>query len=340
MIEIAHLSHSHPTPQGAFYALKEVNLSFKKGESVGIIGASGAGKSTLLRTMNALIKPTQGQVLVDGVNLATLSTKELSTVRHRMAMVFQHFNLLAMKTVYHNVLIALKIAHYPQAQRHERVLEVLDWVGLAHKARSYPAQLSGGEKQRVGIARALATHPIYLLCDEITSALDPMAAKEIVLLLKNIQAKTPLTIIFISHQIEMVRQLCDRMIVMEAGQVVEDGSTLDLFTHPQHPATEAIVNSVSYDIDLNHDHVYELIYPGAMVHEKHLMSAMIKNFDMDVNVLHARMMVVGSQSIGYLYLQLTGAKRDEALAFLQTEGVRMRALPAGLNPKENAHVEC
>ncbi len=339
MIEICNLSHSHPTPKGAFYALKEVNLTLKKGESVGIIGASGAGKSTLLRTMNALIKPTQGQVRVDGTDLVTLSAKELNTVRKRMAMVFQHFNLLAMKSVYHNVLLALKIAQYPKEQCHDRVLEVLQQVGLSAKIHSYPAQLSGGEKQRVGIARALATNPTYLLCDEITSALDPMAAKEIVLLLKSIQAQTPLTIIFISHQIEMVRQLCDRMIVMAAGQVVEDGPTLDLFTSPQHAATEVLVNSVSYDIDLAHDHVYELIYPGAMVHEKHLLSAMIKQFDMDVNVLHARMMMVGSASIGYLYLQLTGAKRAAALAFLQAEGVRVRALPQTLTTQEDAHVE-
>ncbi|HPG43210.1 MAG TPA: ATP-binding cassette domain-containing protein, partial [Acholeplasmataceae bacterium] len=232
MIELKDIQHIYHQKHTSFQVLKDVNLTIHDQEIIGIVGYSGAGKSTLIRLMNGLIKPTSGHVIVDGVTINDLNRQELNRMRQSMGMIFQHFHLVFSMTVYQNIMLALNIGNYPKEQSEKRVHELLELVGLKDKAKRYPVELSGGERQRVGIARALANHPKYLLCDEATSALDQKTAHDIVLLLKDIQEKTGITIIFISHQIDVIKDLCDRIIVMNQGVIIEDQRAKELFTKP------------------------------------------------------------------------------------------------------------
>lgn len=209
---------------------------------MGIIGYSGAGKSTLVRLINRLEEPNSGEVFVNGENILLLDKNTLRKRRRKIGMIFQHFNLMSAKNVYDNIAFALKIAHWDRAKIPQRVGELLELVGLEEKAKSYPSELSGGQKQRVAIARALANEPKILLCDEATSALDAKTTHSILKLLKEIQAKMSLTIVLITHQIEVVKQIADRVCVMSAGEIVEVGRTCDVFGSPKHPCTQEILS--------------------------------------------------------------------------------------------------
>ena len=223
-------------PGGEVVALGGVSLKIDKGEIYGIIGMSGAGKSTLIRCINRLDTPTDGQILIDGENILALRGKELIRMRRRVSMIFQQFNLLMQKTVARNVRYPLEIAGVPKAQANQRVMELLKIVGLEDKADAYPAQLSGGQKQRVAIARALASDPEVLLCDEATSALDPMTTQSILALLKDINERLGITVVVITHEMAVIRQICTRVAILDGGHIAEEGSVDEVFVHTRSAA--------------------------------------------------------------------------------------------------------
>ncbi|VDC31338.1 methionine ABC transporter ATP-binding protein [Pseudogemmobacter humi] len=226
-------------------ALDDISLTLARGEIVGLIGRSGAGKSTLIRCLNGLDRPQAGRVVIDGTDISTLSEQALNPVRRRIGMIFQHFNLLSAKTVAQNVALPLKIAGVEKAARLRRVMELLDLVGLADKADMYPAQLSGGQKQRIGIARALAPEPLLLLSDEATSALDPETTQSILNLLGDVNRQLGLTILMITHEMEVVRQIAHRVLVLDAGRIVEEGPVARVLASPQTDTTRSLLRGLS-----------------------------------------------------------------------------------------------
>ncbi|MFT3688240.1 methionine ABC transporter ATP-binding protein [Paenirhodobacter sp.] len=231
---------------GAVPALTGIDLDIRAGEIFGIIGRSGAGKSSLLRTINRLEAPSHGRVLVDGADIATLGTAGLVALRRRVGMIFQHFNLLSAKTVRENVALPLRVAGVPRTEIRDRVAEVLDLVGLSGKGDAYPSRLSGGQKQRVGIARALISRPEILLCDEATSALDPETTVSILRLLRDINRRLGLTVVLITHEMSVIREICDRVVVLEAGRIVETGPVWQVFGAPKADATRALLHPLRH----------------------------------------------------------------------------------------------
>lgn len=245
MIAIEHLSQTFTSPDGKkVQAIKDVSLHIEQGEIFGIIGRSGAGKSTLVRTINFLTKPTQGKVIVNGQCLNDMTLAQLRQIRTKIGMIFQHFNLLSSRTVFDNVALPLELQNTPKEQIERKVNKLIDLVGLSEHKHKYPSQLSGGQKQRVGIARALANDPMVLLSDEATSALDPETTRSTLELLQRINKELGVTIVLITHEMEVVKEICDRVVVMDSGCVVEAGTVLDVFRHPKHPTTRAMLADV------------------------------------------------------------------------------------------------
>ena len=324
MIEFINIEKTYTSKQESFHALKDINLTINDHEILGVVGYSGAGKSTLIRLINKLIEPTKGDVLIDGVSIHDLKQEDLNRMRYDLSMIFQHFNLVGNLTVYDNIKLALSIKKYPKENIEKRIDEVLELVGLLDKKHRYPKALSGGEKQRVGIARAIANHPKYLLCDEATSALDQKTAYEIVSLLKDIHEKTKVTIIFISHQIEIVKDLCDRVVVMDQGKIIEDQPTKSLFIDPIKDTTKRLIKQVIDEpIHLKDKHYYELIYAHDNVDDK-ILSSMVKTFDVDVNIVYAKTLSIHKELIGYLYIELFGSQIDDALTYLKSKEIKVR----------------
>lgn len=241
VIEIKNLNKTFRSKEGAISALSDVNLTVKRGEIVGIIGFSGAGKSTLVRCINALERPDGGSVLVNGENVCALKGKELLALRRNVGMIFQNFNLLQQKTVLKNVLFPLEVAGVKKAEALERATKLLEEVNLSDKRKAYPSRLSGGQKQRVAIARALALNPAVLLCDEATSALDPETTEQILDLIRKINEKYGLTVVVISHQLSVVRRVCNRVAVIDGGRICETGSVEEVFTHPSSNAAKRLL---------------------------------------------------------------------------------------------------
>ena len=235
-IEIRGLCKDYPIPGGEVHALSNISLTIDKGDIYGIIGMSGAGKSTLIRCLNRLDTPTDGQIFIDGENILAMSKQQLRQTRRRMAMIFQQFNLLMQKSVARNVRYPLEIAGVPKKQANERVIELLKIVGLEDKASAYPAQLSGGQKQRVAIARALASDPEMLLCDEATSALDPMTTQSILSLLQKINRELGITVVLITHEMAVIRQICNKVAILDGGKLAEQGTVDDVFMHTKSAA--------------------------------------------------------------------------------------------------------
>ncbi len=243
MIRLVDIEKRYAGTGGA--ALAGVSLEVVRGEVFGVIGQSGAGKSTLIRLINALERPTAGRVEVDGIDVASLAPAALRVLRRRIGMIFQNFGLLSSRTVAANVAFPLKLSDMPRAERDAKVAALLDRVGLTAHADKYPAQLSGGQKQRVGIARALATDPDILLCDEATSALDPETTRQVLALLRDLNRDLGLTIVLITHEMDVVRASCDRVAVLEQGRVVETGAVTDIFATPSHPATRRMLAALA-----------------------------------------------------------------------------------------------
>ena len=248
MIRFEHVSKTFQTKNGPFDALKDVSFEIEKGDIYGVIGYSGAGKSTLIRMVNALETPTSGNVWVEGKDIGTLNQKELRNLRKGVGMIFQQFNLLESKTIYDNVAIALKLNGVSKKDIEKRVTELLDFVELSDKKYSYPGQLSGGQKQRVGIARALANNPSILLCDEATSALDPKTTDSILELLKKINEMLHITIVIITHEMNVIQKICNKVAVMDYGQVVETGSVIQVFSDPRSDIARRFVGNLIRDV--------------------------------------------------------------------------------------------
>ena len=250
MIDIEHVSKHYVVDHNAVPAITDINLRIEQSEIFGIIGASGAGKSTLIRTLNLLERPDSGRILVDGSDITAFSKTELLSYRRKAGMIFQHFNLIGAKTVADNIRFPLKLAgEYSAVEMDARVSELLELVELVEHRDKYPAQLSGGQKQRVGIARALANHPKLLLCDEATSALDPQTTQAILRLLRDINQRFGLTIVLITHEIDVIRAICDRVAVLDKGLMVEHGQVAEILLHPKHAVTRAMVRESSHHED-------------------------------------------------------------------------------------------
>ncbi|MFD2673166.1 methionine ABC transporter ATP-binding protein [Marinicrinis sediminis] len=247
MIHVKQVSKTYTRNQTSISALKPVDLHIRSGEIFGIIGHSGAGKSTLIRCLNCLERPTTGTVTVNGVDLTALHGKKLQAQRQQIGMIFQHFHLLSSATVFDNIAFPLRLAKADRKHIRERVEELAELVGLQHVLNQYPSQLSGGQKQRVGIARALAMKPHVLLCDEATSALDPETTRAILQLLSRINRELGITIVLITHEMQVIRDICDRVAVMDAGEIVEQGDVIDVFLHPAHRVTRQFVSQVQDD---------------------------------------------------------------------------------------------
>ncbi len=331
MITLTGLQKIYRGESGAVKALDNVSLTIKQGEIYGIIGKSGAGKSTLIRCINLLERPTAGQVLVAGQDMTALSEAELRTARKSIGMIFQHFNLLSSRTVLENVAFPLEIAGVSRAEREQKVLPLLELVGLSDKRDVYPAQLSGGQKQRVGIARALASQPKVLLCDEATSALDPQTTESILALLKDINKKLGLTIVLITHEMHVIKAICDQVAVIEGGHLVETGKVFDVFTKPQSATArefiKAVINNKLPDVltaalseqpEPGSNVVIRLSFFGAATNEP-VIAGLIRRFAVDVNIISGNIDHLQDIPYGTLLIELSGKPEDvqNALNYLQ-----------------------
>jgi D-methionine transport system ATP-binding protein len=330
-LRFSGLGKRYDGAQGPVRALQGIDLTVRRGEIFGIIGRSGAGKSSLLRTINRLERPSEGRVLIDGEDIAGYGTDRLVALRRRIGMIFQHFNLLASKTVGENVELPLRVAGVPRERRQRKVEEVLRLVGLEGKRDAYPAQLSGGQKQRVGIARALVHDPEILLCDEATSALDPETTQSILALLREINRRLKLTVVLITHEMEVIREICDRVAVLERGELVEQGPVWQVFGAPRHPATRTLLAPLQQKLpeDLlgqlqdgrrqpNDRLLLELRYTGASEREPDLAGFGMR-FGGRVSLLQGGVERIQGRTLGQLLL----AVADSPLA---AEALRRQAL--------------
>lgn len=316
------------------YALQNVSLNIEKGEVFGIIGLSGAGKSTLLRTLARLIVPTSGKVLFHGQNIFDFDKQKLHEFRCKSGMVFQHFNLLSSRSVFGNIALPLEISGFPKEKITTRVIELLHLVGLEKKKDTYPSSLSGGERQRVGIARALATNPEVLFCDEATSALDPKTTKEILDLLSDLNRTIGVTIVLITHEMEVIKHLCHKVAVIENGGIIEQGSVVDVFTEPKHPTTKRFVQGTRHDIP---EHLLKtpsttrkllrLSFKGDSA-GKPVISYMIRECGIDANILLGWVENLQMSTVGILVIEITGeeASIEKALAYLHTNKVHCEVM--------------
>ncbi len=301
IIQIKDLKKVYQVPGGEVVALNGINLSIDRGQIYGIIGMSGAGKSTLIRCINKLDTPTEGQVLIDGKNVLAMNKQDLLATRRRMAMIFQQFNLLMQKTVARNVRYPLEIAGVPAKEANERVMELLRIVGLEEKANAYPAQLSGGQKQRVAIARALASDPEVLLCDEATSALDPMTTQSILALLQKINRDMGITVVLITHEMAVIRQICSRVAILDGGKMVEEGSVDDVFMHTKSAAGRRLFGILPEQEEVPHQPAIRIVF-DANAAAQPMISKLIKDMDMEVNILSADIRQLNGKSYGQMLI--------------------------------------
>jgi D-methionine transport system ATP-binding protein len=299
-------------------AVDGVSFDIGRGEIFGIVGTSGAGKSTLLRTVNLLQHPTCGQVIVNGSDITSLKGTALRELRTNIGMIFQQFNLINAKTVYDNIAFVMKISGRSREEIRRRTSEVLELVGLSDRAHAYPAKLSGGEKQRVGIARALANSPYILLCDEPTSSLDLENTNIILQLLKDINRKLNITTVIISHEMHVIKKICNRVAVMNGGKLVELGEAFNIFTDPQHEYTKLLVGH-TLDIDLpkpaagNNSKTLKLFYSGARANDA-VISDTVRRFNVSVNILLGRIEYIADRPFGVLIVELSGSRDEIASA--------------------------
>ena len=333
MIEFQQLHKSYTVDGRAVTALHPLDLKIEAGEVFGIIGHSGAGKSTLIRQINRLEEPSGGRVLIDGQDAAALDAAGLRALRRQVGMIFQHFNLLSARTVAGNVAFPLELAGMAQAQSDARVAELLRTVGLEAHAGKYPAQLSGGQKQRVGIARALATGPKILLCDEATSALDPQTTAQVLALLSKINRELGLTIVLITHEMDVIRRVCDRVAVLDAGHLVESGPVTQVFLHPQHPTTRRFVSESEHvdegelhrDFDAVEGRIVRLTFLGDGTYEP-LLGRIARDTGVDYNILSGRIDRIKDTPYGQLTVALVGGDQSAAQAGFASAGVHVEEL--------------
>ncbi len=323
IIELKHIRKTFPSDNGEVHALQDVSFSVNAGEIFGIIGMSGAGKSTLVRCVNYLERPTSGRVLFEGRELSALNEAELRDVRKSIGMIFQQFNLLEQRTALGNILFALEIAGIEKHEAQKRAMELLETVGLADKARAYPAQLSGGQKQRVAIARALANDPKILLCDEATSALDSATTRQILALLKDINLRLGVTIIVITHEMSVIEEICSRVAIIDAGGVAELGYVSDIFASPKSAAGRRLVYPDGREIDrFIGTRCCRLVFDGNSSFEP-ILATMILECKAPVNILFADTKDIDGKAYGQMVLQLP---EDEKAAERMLQFLRARNL--------------
>lgn len=348
MIDLQHITQEYKTSdgKGTFYACKDVNVHIRPGDIFGIIGRSGAGKSTLVRCINLLNRPTQGKVIVDGKDLTQMSEAELRAERRQIGMIFQHFNLLSSRTVYDNVALPLELVNTPKDKIREKVMPLLELVGLTEHANKYPSQLSGGQKQRVGIARALSSDPKILLSDEATSALDPETTQATLQLLKKINKELGLTIVMITHEMDVVKQICNRVVVMNKGVVVEEGDVIDVFRDPKSEVTQAMLGSALAARSLPQPmiarvkkllqterpdgrklHLMRLTFVGNSTTDP-VLSKACSLFNLDFNILLGQIDEIQNESYGTLTLVIEGTPENfkQAVDYIASKGVRVEEL--------------
>ncbi|MBP3039819.1 methionine ABC transporter ATP-binding protein [Bacillaceae bacterium Marseille-Q3522] len=335
MIELKDIYKTYQRNGISIEALKGVNVKVETGDIFGVIGYSGAGKSTLIRLVNYLEKPTEGQVLVDGADLADFTVRQLRVVKKRIGMIFQHFNLLESKKIYDNVAIPLVLLKKSKREIRERVTELLEFVGLSEKANSYPSELSGGQKQRVGIARALASNPSILLCDEATSALDPQTTHSILQLLKKINAEYNITIMIITHEMSVIQEICNRVAVMEEGKIIEQGSVLEVFGQPKHPTTRNFVRTVfHHQVPDGIKDTQKIGAEGKLLTLKFIgesasepiINNVIRTYDITINILSANTSEIQGTTLANMTLQINGdpAAVNAALQYIKDQGVKVK----------------
>lgn len=325
MIQIDGVTKEYHTKERIIKGVDNVSLEIKKGDIFGIVGYSGAGKSSLVRCMNLLERPTIGRILVDDMDLTNLKGNELRKARLKIGMIFQHFHLITQKTVYENIAFALRAANTPKEQIKKRVEELLKMVGLADKIDAFPEQLSGGQKQRVGIARALANNPSVLLCDEATSALDPNTTQSILQLLKQINEQLNITIVLITHEMNVVKEICNRMAIMQDGRVIEEGTVYDIFSKPRTELAKEFIDSVvSFNIPESilakcTGRIFKVIFSGQEAGEG-VISDTIKQFDVKGNFLHGSIEYIQDTPLGTFLLELRGDESEisRALSYLSS----------------------
>lgn len=320
MIEFKNVSKMFTIGKRKVHAVQNVSLKIQRGEIFGIIGFSGAGKSTLLRLVNALEKPTEGSVIVRGTDISKLSAKELRKQRSNIGMIFQNFNLFNSRNVFANVAYPLRLAGYNKAQIEGRVEELLQFVGLSDKAKNYPDQLSGGQKQRVGIARALASSPEILICDEATSALDPETTRDILKLLKKVNRDLGITILLITHEMDVIQSICDKVAVMENGRVIESGEVFEIFTNPRHPTTQRFIQSVQQDLpsasvlkewsETDGGKLYQVIFKGDVTGEP-VLSTVTKKYNVHFNIIYGSVQELQEKLFGNLIISFIGDEKNK-----------------------------
>jgi ABC-type metal ion transport system, ATPase component len=321
MIELKHITKVFHLQKGDIIACDDINLKIDDGVIFGVIGYSGAGKSTLVRIINQLEKQTQGEVIIDGEDISKLSHDELRQKRMKIGMIFQHFNLLWSRTVQKNIELPLEIAGIPKEERIKKAKELIQLVGLEGRENAYPSELSGGQKQRVGIARALANDPSILLCDEATSALDPDTTEQILELLKKINKQLGITIVMITHQMEVVQKICHHIAVMSEGRIVEEGNVKDIFGSPKHQVTRRFVRDISSKVDddkLNED--LKKIYPEGMllrltfeedIARTPVVSEVIKQTNISISIVSGNLTNTINSSFGVLIINILNGSKEE-----------------------------
>ncbi|MEG3754134.1 methionine ABC transporter ATP-binding protein MetN [Psychromonas arctica] len=340
MIEIKDVNKVFYQGDKAINALSDINLTIKQGSIFGVIGSSGAGKSTLIRCVNLLERPTSGEVLLDGLDLTKLSEQELTNTRRQIGMIFQHFNLLSSRTVFHNVALPLELAGVSKRDIKSKVEELLALVGLAEKRDVYPANLSGGQKQRVAIARALASDPKVLLCDEATSALDPATTISILDLLRKINKELNLTILLITHEMAVVKGICQEVAIIGGGKLVENGLVGDIFAHPKTELARDFIRSTldlsipaDYQERLHNTRVensYPLIrleFTGASV-DAPVISHVAREFNIDISILSSNMDYVGGVKFGLMLAEFIGPDEcaEKAIEYLKQQKIELEVL--------------
>ena len=341
MIKLSNITKIFELPSKKLTALDNVSLNIEKGQICGVIGASGAGKSTLIRCVNLLEKPTSGSVIVDGVKLTGLSDRELVRARRQIGMIFQHFNLLSSRTVFKNVALPLELEGEPKAKIQEKITALLDLVGLSEKRDAYPSNLSGGQKQRVAIARALASDPKVLLCDEATSALDPATTQSILKLLKEINRTLGITILLITHEMEVVKQICDQVAVIDQGRLVEQGTVGEIFANPKTELAQEFIRS-TFHISLpdeylenltdtpKHSKAYPILkfaFTGRSV-DAPLLSQASKKFGVELSILTSQIDYAGGVKFGYTIAEVEGDEDaiTQTKVYLMENNVRVEVL--------------
>ncbi|WP_418691680.1 methionine ABC transporter ATP-binding protein [Agathobaculum sp.] len=341
MIELTHISKNFASGGRTVHAVQDVSLSIGKGEIFGIIGFSGAGKSTLVRCINLLERPTSGLVTVDGKEMTALSARELRQARKKIGMIFQHFNLMPSRTVFGNVAYPLRGSGLSGEQIADKVHRLLELVGIGDKAEAYPKQLSGGQKQRVAIARALANDPNVLLCDEATSALDPQTTKAILRLLKDLNEKLGITVVIITHEMAVVKEICDRVAVMEHGRVVEQGEVFNVFADPRQEITRSFIHTTSnlrkIEELIEEDSPVVQLKPGELIVRlsyiqrnvsEPLISTVSRKFDITLNIIFSDIAIVQNAPIGGTVAIISGEREQitQAMQYLSEKNVGVEVI--------------